>query len=115
MVYSMVDHFKNFQGFCPEGRFVRYYRDTISNTLIHLLEDYRGKEVSIDYLLSFTGEPICEQLRVPESDLELDVSFLSQRYTERVVVSSTNSFSGSYILQKIVIGSQSIIEIDKLD
>ena len=54
----MVDHFNDFKGFYPEGRFEGYSRSDIAATLGIILADYRGKEITLDYNSNISGERI---------------------------------------------------------
>ena len=99
------DCFKNFRGFASEGRFETFVRQNPDEAAIFILKQHKGEKIKLDY------RPIgFEFISVPIKDHEIE-SLLRDTTADCIRIRIPDK--EGYVLQKIVIGDQSITEIDR--
>ena len=109
------DHFVQFKGFAPEGRYERFRRGFPGEACREILKKYKGKGAVLIY------EPVTEagveearkeEFVVPQDDKSVDQR-LQGVITDHVLIHTNDFTVPEYILQQIVVGKQHVTQIER--
>jgi hypothetical protein len=110
-----MDHFRNFEGFAPEGRFESFHRMTPNETAALILKQYKGQEAGFGYEHATpAGIDYYERdIIVPDQDSSIDDLFKGIT-TDRIWIRCYDTVEPDYVIQRIKIGDQEVAEVDRV-
>ena len=109
-----MDPFKNFEGFAvmPGNDYETFYHDSPTGVARRVLKSYRGTFVEIGFEICGTGEMKKIEDTVPRADASIDTLFDGVN-ADYVYIDFPKEQTPMYILQRMMIGSHSITQVER--